>query len=202
MTGGGKAQLAGELANGFFIQPTVFAEVTADMRISREEIFDPVITVLKFESEAEAIDLANNTEFGLGGLVFRADEQRVLEVAEQLDTGSVGLNFFRVKPCRPLWRSPRLRTRYRIWPRRPGRLFVLQVDSPASTVTTKPFSHSARQVHLSLDLATQPNPREMNSMELLHSMGRHFNERIMIAIYETHSAYDSNQVDGRLPWTA
>lgn len=94
VTGGAKAQLSGELADGFFIQPTVFADVTADMRISREEIFGPVITVLKYDSEAQAIELANNTEFGLGGLVFGADEERALEVAEQLDTGSVGLNFF------------------------------------------------------------------------------------------------------------
>ncbi|MGP5025960.1 aldehyde dehydrogenase family protein [Glutamicibacter ardleyensis] len=94
VTGGAKAQLQGELADGFFIQPTVFADVEPEMRISREEIFGPVITVLKYESEPQGIELANNTEFGLGGLVFGADEEHALRVAEQLDTGSVGLNFF------------------------------------------------------------------------------------------------------------
>lgn len=64
------------------------------MTISREEIFGPVITVLKYSSEDEAVSLANNTEFGLGGLVFGADEERALSVAERMDTGSVGVNFF------------------------------------------------------------------------------------------------------------
>lgn len=94
VTGGAKAQLSGELAGGYFIKPTVFADVSADMKISREEIFGPVITVLKYDSQAEGINLANNTEFGLGGLVFGQDEERALAVAEQMNTGSVGLNFF------------------------------------------------------------------------------------------------------------
>lgn len=94
VTGGATAQLDGDLADGFFIQPTVFADVTPDMAISREEIFGPVITVLKYSSEDEAVSLANNTEFGLGGLVFGADEEHALSVAERMDTGSVGVNFF------------------------------------------------------------------------------------------------------------
>lgn len=94
VTGGSNAQLGGALSNGFFIQPTVFADVTPQMTISREEIFGPVITVLKYQNEAEAIALANNIECGLGGLVFGADEEHALKVAEQMDTGSVGLNFF------------------------------------------------------------------------------------------------------------
>jgi aldehyde dehydrogenase (NAD+) len=94
VTGGRKASLSGELSNGYFIEPTVFAGVTPDMKISREEIFGPVITVLKYQDEAEGIALANNTEFGLGGLVFSADEQHAVQVADQIDSGSVGINFF------------------------------------------------------------------------------------------------------------
>jgi aldehyde dehydrogenase (NAD+) len=93
-TGGRAASLGGGLENGYFVEPTVFADVTPDMRISREEIFGPVITILKYETVDEAVALANNTEFGLGGLVFGSDPDAALAVADRMDTGSVGLNFF------------------------------------------------------------------------------------------------------------
>lgn len=97
VTGGRAAELETDLAEGEFIEPTVFADVTSDMRIAREEIFGPVISILKYDdsdgSADEAIDLANN-EFGLGGLVFGADEEAALAVARQVDSGSVGINFF------------------------------------------------------------------------------------------------------------
>ncbi|MEL4359158.1 MULTISPECIES: aldehyde dehydrogenase family protein [unclassified Luteococcus] len=79
---------------GFFVQPTVLADVTPEMRVAREEIFGPVITILRYENVNEAIRIANSTGFGLGGLVFSADQQKAQEVAERMDTGSVGLNFF------------------------------------------------------------------------------------------------------------
>lgn len=98
VTGGTPASNLGEgLESGEFITPTVFADVTPKMRISREEIFGPVITILKYDDSQgvdEAIALANNTEFGLGGIVFGADEQRALNVARKVDSGSVGINFF------------------------------------------------------------------------------------------------------------
>lgn len=96
---GGKANtdLPAGLDTGEFIAPTVFADVRPDMRISREEIFGPVITILEYDDStgpAEAIALANNTDFGLGGIVFGADEANALNVARQVDSGSVGINFF------------------------------------------------------------------------------------------------------------
>lgn len=98
VTGGDHASnLAEDLEDGAFITPTVFADVTPEMRISREEIFGPVITILKYDDSQgvdEAIALANNTEFGLGGIVFGSDETRALDVARQVDSGSVGINFF------------------------------------------------------------------------------------------------------------
>lgn len=98
VTGGTPACNLGEgLEGGEFITPTVFADVTPKMRVSREEIFGPVITILKYDDSQgvdEAIALANNTEFGLGGIVFGSDEQRALDVARQVDSGSVGINFF------------------------------------------------------------------------------------------------------------
>ncbi|MCO4275148.1 aldehyde dehydrogenase family protein [Pseudarthrobacter sp. HLT3-5] len=97
-TGGRAASLSGGLEHGYFVEPTVFADVTPDMRISREEIFGPVICILKYDdaggSVEEAVALANNTEFGLGGLVFGNDPDATLAVADRMDTGSVGLNFF------------------------------------------------------------------------------------------------------------
>lgn len=85
---------------GYFVEPTVFADVTPGMRIAREEIFGPVISLMRYDDAApdgglaEAIALANNTEFGLGGLVFSADLAAAQAVAERMDTGSVGINFF------------------------------------------------------------------------------------------------------------
>src|SRR5699024_3056509 len=64
-TGGEPAQLGGELAEGLFIQPTVLADVTPEMRVAREEIFGPVITILRYSDLNDALSLANNTEFGL-----------------------------------------------------------------------------------------------------------------------------------------
>ena len=97
-TGGRAATLDGGLEGGYFVEPTVFADVTPEMRISREEIFGPVICILKYDdaggSVEEAIELANNTEFGLGGLVFGQDPAAALAVADRMDTGSVGINFF------------------------------------------------------------------------------------------------------------
>jgi aldehyde dehydrogenase (NAD+) len=90
VTTGGRARPG----TGYFIEPTVLADVTPDMRVAREEIFGPVITILKYRSIDEAIEVANNTEFGLGGLVFSTDPEAAQSVAERMDTGSVGINFF------------------------------------------------------------------------------------------------------------
>jgi aldehyde dehydrogenase (NAD+) len=64
------------------------------MRVAREVIFGPVVTVLRYETLDETIQLANGTAFGLGGIVFSSDPDRALVVAERMDTGSVGIGFF------------------------------------------------------------------------------------------------------------
>ncbi|MBN9611936.1 MAG: aldehyde dehydrogenase family protein, partial [Actinobacteria bacterium] len=79
---------------GFFVAPTVLADVTPQMRVAREEIFGPVVTIQPYGTVDEAIDIANSTPFGLGGIVFSADEARALTVADRVDSGSVGINFF------------------------------------------------------------------------------------------------------------
>ncbi|WP_018296244.1 aldehyde dehydrogenase family protein [Corynebacterium lubricantis] len=99
VTGGDKpADLSDELTNGYFLAPTVLADVTPDMTVAKEEIFGPVLTILKYDDSDgtydEAIELANNTEFGLGGVVFGSDESEALKIARRVDSGSVGINFF------------------------------------------------------------------------------------------------------------
>ena len=95
---GARATTGGDVESGFergyFVTPTVFADVTEHMAVAREEIFGPVLTILRYDEVDDAIALSNNTEFGLGGTVFSADPQRALEVAARVDTGSIGLNFF------------------------------------------------------------------------------------------------------------
>lgn len=90
VTGGGPA----DITPGLFIQPTVLADVTPEMTVAREEIFGPVITILKYDTIDEAVEIANNTDFGLGGVVFSADTDQALAVADRVDSGSVGINFF------------------------------------------------------------------------------------------------------------
>ena len=77
---------------GFWVEPTVFTYVTNDMCIAREEIFGPVLSVIRYESVDEAIKIANDTEYGLSAGVWSRDIQRALEVANQLQAGSVWIN--------------------------------------------------------------------------------------------------------------
>ncbi|WP_033293972.1 aldehyde dehydrogenase family protein [Amycolatopsis jejuensis] len=91
---GARATTGGRPGPGLFIEPTVFADVTPDMRIAREEIFGPVVCILRYSDVEEAIALANDTSFGLGGVVFSADPAAAHAVALRMDTGSVGVNFF------------------------------------------------------------------------------------------------------------
>lgn len=90
VVGGGPA----DVDAGYFVEPTVLADVTPEMTVAREEIFGPVITVIKYETVDEALEIANGTGFGLGGIVFSADADQAFDVAERVDSGSVGINFF------------------------------------------------------------------------------------------------------------
>lgn len=77
---------------GYFVKPTIFSDVTPDMRIAQEEIFGPVLAVIPYDSEEEAIEIANGTEYGLGGYVFSSNRERGLSVGRQLRAGRVFLN--------------------------------------------------------------------------------------------------------------
>lgn len=84
-----------QLNRGFFIEPTVFGDVNNAMVIAREEIFGPVVAVIAADSEEQAVEIANDSDFGLNGSVFTDDIERAYSVARQLRTGTVGHNSFR-----------------------------------------------------------------------------------------------------------
>jgi betaine-aldehyde dehydrogenase len=95
---GGARVTTGDLANGFFVAPTVFDACHDDMDIVREEIFGPVMAVLEFDSEAEVIERANATPFGLAAGVFTNDLTRAHRVVAQLQAGTCWINHYNVTP--------------------------------------------------------------------------------------------------------
>jgi betaine-aldehyde dehydrogenase len=92
LVAGGRRPDEPELQDGFFYRPTVFADVRRDMRVIREEIFGPVMTVERFSTEDEAIELGNDTTYGLAGAVWTADAERAQRVAARLRHGTVWIN--------------------------------------------------------------------------------------------------------------
>ena len=80
------------LNRGYFVRPTVFADVTRDMRIAREEIFGPVLSIMPYDSDGEAVQLANDTPYGLAAYVQSRDLDRARSVAGRLRAGIVAIN--------------------------------------------------------------------------------------------------------------
>ncbi|WP_053572162.1 aldehyde dehydrogenase [Caballeronia cordobensis] len=87
--------------HGFFVEPTVFAGVTADMTIAREEIFGPVASIIAYDDVDQAVALANDTDFGLSGTVFTNDVERGYAVARRIRTGNVSVNALEMAPNVP-----------------------------------------------------------------------------------------------------
>ena len=81
-----------EMNRGYYVHPTVFGDVTPQMTIAREEIFGPVLSILNYETEDEAVEIANDTPFGLAGFVQSSDPQRALRLAKRIRAGRVYLN--------------------------------------------------------------------------------------------------------------
>ncbi|CUR56800.1 Aldehyde dehydrogenase [metagenome] len=80
------------LERGYFVKPTIFADVTPSMRIAQEEIFGPVLSILAYDSEAEAVEIANDTVYGLAAVVHSADRSHAVAVARQIRAGHVYVN--------------------------------------------------------------------------------------------------------------
>lgn len=80
------------LSHGYFVRPTIFQDVDTDMTIAREEIFGPVLSVLTYKDEADAVEIANSTNYGLGGYVFTSDLERGLSVGRGIRAGRIFLN--------------------------------------------------------------------------------------------------------------
>ena len=91
-TGGGRP-----LRPRLYVQPTVFSDVDNRMRIAQEEIFGPVLVVIPFDDDSDAARIANDSQFGLGGSIFSADESRAAALARTIGLGSIGVNF-RLQP--------------------------------------------------------------------------------------------------------
>ena len=92
-----------DLNRGYYVRPTVFADVTHDMRIAREEIFGPVLSILPYDSVEQAIEQANDTAYGLASYIQAKDIEKAREAAARLRSGNVYINYPAVG-CRPAFR--------------------------------------------------------------------------------------------------
>jgi acyl-CoA reductase-like NAD-dependent aldehyde dehydrogenase len=99
LTGGADAPEG--LDHGYFVRPTVFSSVRPDMTIAREEIFGPVLAIIPYDSEEEAVEIANDTDYGLAGGVWSADPERAKAVARRIRTGQVEVNGGGFNPVAP-----------------------------------------------------------------------------------------------------
>jgi aldehyde dehydrogenase len=98
LTGGEACKLTGELANGFYIQPTIL-EGHNKMRVFQEEIFGPVVSVCKFKDEAEALEIANDTLYGLGAGVWSRDAHQLYQIPRAIKAGRVWVNCYHAYPA-------------------------------------------------------------------------------------------------------
>jgi aldehyde dehydrogenase (NAD+) len=93
---GGKAATGAGLEQGFFIEPTIFTDVSNDMTIAREEVFGPVLSIIPFDTEEEAVAIANDTVYGLASGVWTSNLSRAMRMIQAIDAGTVWVNTYRV----------------------------------------------------------------------------------------------------------
>jgi aldehyde dehydrogenase (NAD+) len=86
---------------GWYVSPTVLADVTPEMTVAQEEIFGPVLSILRYDDEEEALRIANGTVYGLAGAVWAADDGEAVAFARRMDTGQVDINGGRFNPLAP-----------------------------------------------------------------------------------------------------
>ncbi|MNI00401.1 putative aldehyde dehydrogenase [compost metagenome] len=100
MITGGEGRPEG-LARGYYVRPTVFAQVRNDMDIAQEEIFGPVLSILTYETDAEAVAMAYDSVYGLQAYVFSTDVKRAQDIARRLEAGGVLINRIAIDPLAP-----------------------------------------------------------------------------------------------------
>ncbi len=98
LVSGGRKVSSDALKNGNFVEPTVFDQVTSDMRLAQEEVFGPVLAVIPFETEDEVVEMANSTIYGLAATVWTRDIKRAHTLARRLQAGNVSINYPTVNP--------------------------------------------------------------------------------------------------------
>jgi aldehyde dehydrogenase (NAD+) len=94
ITGGGRPE-----GRGWFVEPTVFADVSNDQPIAREEAFGPVLSVIPYDGEEDLVRIANDSEYGLGGSVWTSDAEHGTELARRIQTGTIGVNHYLPDPA-------------------------------------------------------------------------------------------------------
>lgn len=92
---GGNEKRGGACGDGWFIEPTIFADVRPEMRIAQEEVFGPILSIIPFDDEEEALEIANGTIYGLGSGIWSRDINRAIRVSNQIEAGIVWVNTYR-----------------------------------------------------------------------------------------------------------
>jgi acyl-CoA reductase-like NAD-dependent aldehyde dehydrogenase len=102
------------LDRGYFSKPTVFANVNNKMRVAQEEIFGPVLVVIPYKNEDDAVAIANDSQYGLGGTIYTKDVDRAEALAARIESGSTGINFFQNNQAAPFggWKDSGLGMEY------------------------------------------------------------------------------------------
>lgn len=97
-TGGGRPEFTEQ---GWFVEPTIFADVDNNYAIAQEEIFGPVLSIISYDGDDDAVAIANASDYGLGGSVWTSDHDHGVAVARRIASGTVGINAYLPDPTAP-----------------------------------------------------------------------------------------------------